>query len=309
MTVNPLVSIALCTYNGEKFLAKQLDSLLSQQYENIEIIAVDDCSTDTSWDILQTYARMDTRLHIYKNEYNLGHTCNFEKAIKLCTGNYIALADQDDIWEQDKIQILVQSIGDNVMIYHNSDFIDEQDKRIGNSAMASQNRMYDGESSLPVILANCIHGHAVLFDSKLKEYLFPFSKNFSHDWAIVFAAFNTGSVKYINSVLVHYRQHQNSITDFLERGKKVTLAKKGGNLAWLPVNKDWLNYCLNFKYKKEPYLIDEACVLFSEVINGKSKFRCFIFMMKYFDLLFYTMGYKRRGFLSKVNFVRKLCFD
>ncbi|MDB5154492.1 MAG: glycosyl transferase family 2 [Mucilaginibacter sp.] len=309
MIMNPLVSIALCTYNGEKFLIKQLDSLLSQEYANIEIIAVDDCSSDKTWNILRDYARKDKRLRIYQNGQNIGYSRNFERAVKLCSGDYIALADQDDIWEKSKIKVMIGSVEDHVMVYHNSDFIDEHDKRIGNSTMASKHRMYDGESCLPIILANCIHGHAILFDSTIRKFLFPFRGKFSHDWAICYVAFNIGSVKYIDKVLAHYRQHPNSITDFLGRRERVAALKKTRNLERLPVNTDWLNYCLKFKYKREPALVNEACTLFSDLTKGKNKLMCFIFMMKYFDLLFYTMGHKKRGFFSKINFVRKLCFS
>jgi glycosyltransferase involved in cell wall biosynthesis len=303
-----LVSIALCTYNGGKFLSRQLDTLLAQSYENIEIIAVDDRSADNTWDILKEYAGKDKRLKIYCNDKNLGHTCNFEKAIKLCTGDYVALCDQDDVWETDKIKALMEGIGDGVMIYHNSDFIDEEDKRIGNNTMATKNRMYDGECCLPVILANPIHGHAILFDSKLKDHLFPFNEKFSHDWALAFASFNIGRVKYLDRVLVHYRQHQYSITDFLEQRQGASATPKLKSLGRLPVNANWLNYCLDFQPKREPELVNTACQLFLNLTNGKNKFKCFVFMMKHFDMLFYTIGYKQRGFISKLNFVRKLCF-
>ena len=307
--MSPLVSIALCTYNGERYLVKQLDSLLAQNYSNIEIIAVDDCSGDNTWNILMDHAEKDKRLHIYQNEQNIGYTRNFEKAIALCNGDYIALSDQDDIWENNKIKIMIESVDDHIMVYHNSDFIDDNDERIGSSTMASKHRMYEGESCLPVILANCIHGHAMLFNSQLKKYIFPFNGKFSHDWGVAFAAFNFGSVKYIDKVLVHYRQHQNTITDFLERREKNAAAQKAGNLQRLPVNADWLNYCLNFKYKREPVLIDDACSLFLDLIKGRNRFGCFTFMMKHFGLLFYTMGYKKRRFFSKANFVRKLCYS
>jgi len=307
--MNHFVSIALCTYNGEKFLERQLNSLLEQDYENIEIVAVDDCSTDNTQKILRDYALKDKRLKIYQNDRNLGHTPNFEKAINLCKGDYIALADQDDIWEKNKISTMMKFAEDCVMVYHNSDFIDDLDKRIGNKTMGSEHRMYEGDSCLPVILANCIHGHAILFDSRLKNYIFPFNGKFSHDWAIAFAAFNTGTVKYIDKVLVHYRQHEHSITDFLEQRKGTVSSKRQRNLERLPVTVSWLRYCLKFKYKKETDLVNKACGLFLDLMEGKNKFRCFIFMMKYFDLLFYTMGYKRRGIFSKLNFARKLCFE
>lgn len=308
MSANPLVSIALCTYNGERYLSMQLDSLLEQSHKKIEIIAVDDCSTDNTWKILQDYAGKDSRLHPYKNNQNLGHTLNFEKAISLCMGEYIALSDQDDIWETDKIKSLVEKTSDAVLIYHDSDFMDEHGKRIGNNSMSSTHRMYSGENCLPVILANCIHGHAMLFHSKLKDYLFPFDKKLSHDWAIAYAALNAGSIKYIDKVLVHYRQHPYAITDFLERRDGGAVADKVRGLGRLGVNSVWLRYCLSFKHKKDPAIINTACNLFLDLMNDRNKFKCFLFMIKYFDLLFYTMGSKNRGFISKVNFVRKLCY-
>lgn len=308
MCSNPLVSIALCTYNGAGFLAKQLDSLLFQSYKAIEIIAVDDCSTDNTWDILQVYARKDSRLQPYKNDHNIGHTRNFEKAITLCKGDYIALSDQDDIWVEDKIKILMESVGESMLVYHDSDFINEHGERIGRSSMAQKHRMYDGESCMPIILANSIHGHAMLFDSKLKTHLFPLNEHFSHDWAIAFAAFNMGSVKFVNKILVHYRQHQNSVTDFLEQRKAAAVSKKLIGLERLGIKPSWLKYCLAFEYKKEPDLVNNACKLFLNLMDGKSKFKSFRFMMRYFDLLFYSMGNKHRGFFSRINFVRKLCY-
>ncbi|MGZ3821620.1 MAG: hypothetical protein ACXVB6_13570, partial [Mucilaginibacter sp.] len=222
---------------------------------------------------------------------------------------YIALADQDDIWEKDKIKTLLESIEGCIMVYHNSDFIDEYDRRIGNNTIASKHRMYEGESCLPIIIGNCIHGHSVLFDSKLKNYLFPFNNKFSHDWGIAYVAFNIGVVKYVDKVLVHYRQHQDTVTDFLERRKTGIIPRKPRKLERLSINVSWLKYCSKYKYNKEAALVSEAYTTVSNLKQGKNKFRSLIFLVKYFDLLFYTIGYKPRGFLSKVNFVRKLCFN
>jgi len=98
-----MVSIALATYNGERFLKEQLDSILEQSYTDIEIIACDDCSTDSTPQILEDYQKKDSRLKVYFNEKNLGFKKNFEKCISLCDGDYIALSDQDDVWTKDHI--------------------------------------------------------------------------------------------------------------------------------------------------------------------------------------------------------------
>jgi len=304
----PLVSIAICTYNGDRFLKKQLDSLLNQDYAHIEIIAVDDCSNDDTWEILKEYNQKDKRLKSYQNEKNLGYARNFEKAIELCTGDFIALADQDDIWESNKIGVLMDSIDDGILVYHDSDFIDEQDKRIGDNTMASRFKMYHGESALPFLLSNCISGHAALFRKELVEFILPFNDAKYHDWWIAYVAFNIGKVKFADEILVHYRQHQTSITDTLKRREANARPKKLKGLDRLSVDQKWLGYCSEFKYNKEPVLIDQACALFINLIKGKGKLRCMIFMMKYFDLLFYIITYKRKGFISRLNFVRKLCF-
>src|SRR5579863_3349067 len=174
ITPQPLVSVALCTYNGEKFLEKQLDSILSQDYYNMEIVVVDDCSKDSTWDILRHYARKIKRFRLYRNRRNIGDSRNFEKAIKLCKGELIALADQDDIWEKEKIRVLTNSIDDCILVYHDSDFIDTMDRHIDEGTMSSRYHMYDGGSCLPFILSNCVSGHATMFKKELIKYLSPF---------------------------------------------------------------------------------------------------------------------------------------
>ena len=106
----PLVSIAMATYNGEKYLSKQIDSLVNQSYKNIEIVVVDDCSSDDTINILETYEKNFPFIHIHKQPSNNGVTKTFNNAINLCKGKYIATCDQDDIWELNKIEILVNAI-------------------------------------------------------------------------------------------------------------------------------------------------------------------------------------------------------
>ena len=113
----PLISIALCTYNGEKYLREQLDTLVDQTYKNLEIIIVDDCSTDSTMQILEEYAEQYINIKVYQNKKNLGYIKNFEKALSLCLGEYIAMSDQDDSWALNKIEYLVGLIKDNQLIY------------------------------------------------------------------------------------------------------------------------------------------------------------------------------------------------
>ena len=120
----PLVSIALCTFNGAKYLSEQVESILNQTYTNLEIIICDDCSSDDTPDIISKYLSKDRRIKMFVNTTNLGCNKNFEKAISLTSGEYIAISDQDDIWEPYKIEELVNNIGDNWLIFSNSSLID-----------------------------------------------------------------------------------------------------------------------------------------------------------------------------------------
>ena len=110
----------MATYNGEKYLREKIDSILSKTIQNYELIVCDDCSTDTTWNILLDYQVQDKRIKCYRNEKNLGFKKNFEKAIRLCTGEYIALSDQDDIWTEDHLQVLYEGIGENDLVGANA---------------------------------------------------------------------------------------------------------------------------------------------------------------------------------------------
>ena len=95
----PLVSIGIPTFNGEKFIAGSIESILSQTYKNIEIIISDDCSTDNTFRTLLDYARRDKRISISRNKKNVGTLVNTVRVIELGRGKYFMLASDHDIWE------------------------------------------------------------------------------------------------------------------------------------------------------------------------------------------------------------------
>lgn len=107
-----MISIAMATYNGEKYLREQLDSILAQTVQDFELVVCDDCSTDSTVRILEEYVEKDARIKIFCNEQNLGFVKNFEKAISLCQGECIALSDQDDVWLPEHLQVLLENIGE-----------------------------------------------------------------------------------------------------------------------------------------------------------------------------------------------------
>ena len=108
-----MIGIAMTTYNGEKYLKEQIDSILNQTVSDFELIVCDDVSSDSTMDILNDYAEKDDRVHVFRNEENLGFLKNFEKAIRICLdrgAEYVALADQDDIWAENHLEVLADTM-------------------------------------------------------------------------------------------------------------------------------------------------------------------------------------------------------
>ncbi len=170
---NPLVSIAMATYNGEKFLQKQLDSIYGQTYKNIEVIVTDDCSTDKTVEILQEYKK-NYGLKYHINDHNLGFIKNFEKAITLSNGNYVALADQDDIWLPEKIETLVEKIKGYSLVCSDASLINGNDE-----IMITSFNEYSGRS-IPkdkvfqyLVFGNYVTGCTAMIDKELFSNALP----------------------------------------------------------------------------------------------------------------------------------------
>lgn len=112
------VSVVMCTYNGERFLKEQMDSILGQDFPLHEIVVQDDQSTDGTWEILESYKAAHPDLfRLYRNESRVGFNVNFRTAMNRATGDFIALSDQDDIWLPQKIRRQVETIGEADLCY------------------------------------------------------------------------------------------------------------------------------------------------------------------------------------------------
>lgn len=107
------VSVVMCTYNGERYIREQLDSIVAQTYPLKEIIIQDDGSTDHTVEICQEYAARYPFIHVFVNEHNKGLDANFESATMRSTGEFVAFSDQDDVWYPEKISKQVAAIGDH----------------------------------------------------------------------------------------------------------------------------------------------------------------------------------------------------
>ena len=208
-----MISIVLATYNGEKYLREQLESIYNQTYQNFELIVSDDCSTDSTIDILNEY-RKKYGLKYIQNNKNLGFVKNFEKAIEHSTGDFIALCDQDDVWKANKLEYLLNKIGTSDLIFSDAELIDKNGRIFFNSFKEYISVNHHKENQFARLLyGNYIYGALCLFKSTLKKKILPFPEGLPyHDiWIILFAA-KWNRVKFENTALMQYRLHRNNHT-------------------------------------------------------------------------------------------------
>lgn len=249
----PIVSIALCTYNGAKFLEEQLDSLVVQTYKNIEVVVVDDCSTDNTYNILMEYAARYPNFSVYRNEQNVGFLRNFEKALTYCNGEFIALCDQDDIWYPEKIELQMAAIGNNMILYHDSEFIDDEGSLLGEK-ISDDHNFYSGNEPKVFLFRNCVSGHAMLIRKELLQYALPFKDNFYHDWWLTYVAVNVGSIHFIPQCLVKYRRHteSNTVKDVLTKSQRILQ------------NIKWLELCSSYTRNRDPEFVKTLFELYKK---------------------------------------------
>lgn len=202
-----LVSIVVCTYNGEKYLAQQLDSLVCQSYKNIEIIVCDDGSNDGTLAVAENYKAAYSYIKVYQNDENLGYNKNFMRGFELATGNVIAICDQDDIWHEEKITIMMDAWKSEFpMIYCDSKMFTADIPL--NPIRNKRYRRFEGTDIRKIALFNTVSGHAILF----KKNLLPLINqnlpgNMIYDWYMAMVAASNGGVQYVDQILVFQRRH------------------------------------------------------------------------------------------------------
>ncbi|MDB5137536.1 MAG: hypothetical protein JWP37_4139 [Mucilaginibacter sp.] len=300
MKEGPLVSIALCTYNGAGFLKEQLDTLINQTYQHIEIIVVDDCSKDATFAILTEYAAKYPQFKIHQNQKNLGFIGNFERATSLCNGELIALCDQDDLWHTQKIELQVNALKNNVFVYHDSEFIHEDGTSM-NKKMSDLLNLYRGDQPEVFLFFNCVSGHSILMKRELLDAALPLKKNYFHDWWLAYVATNIGKIDFIPQCLVKYRQHDKSETNILnlEREKDKYNLSSAQNFERTKI---WLSYCAKFKGNKNRAMVEHIYKTFNNRSDHYVSFDFGWLLLKYRKTIFYI---RKKPVLSKLNYIGK----
>jgi Glycosyl transferase family 2 len=219
------ISVAMATYNGERFLRQQLDSLAAQKYFPSELIISDDASSDKTITVAEQFAETAPfTVRIYRHDSRVGYSANFMRAAALCTSDLIAFCDQDDIWSPLKLASCVESFRDPevLLVYHNAQVVTETGEPLNRLEYNTSRPIAPPLSLclLPSYYMNFAFGFTEVFRRSIMEFSDAREMSLSfndlhapmtHDQWVFFVASVFGSIVYLDKVLASYRQHGSNV--------------------------------------------------------------------------------------------------
>lgn len=212
----------MATYNGEKYIEEQLDSILKQSYENWRLIIADDCSTDNTVAVIKDYqAKYPNKIILYQNEQPSGSARNnFFHLLDFSGNEYIMFADQDDVWLQDKVLKTLKKMisvenkyGKNIPLLVHTDLcvVDEELHIINESLFYMQDISADRNKLNNILIENIVTGCTMMINRKLANLLDTKpQKAIMHDMWMALVAATFGHIEYIDDATILYRQHNNN---------------------------------------------------------------------------------------------------
>lgn len=202
----------MATYNGEKFIKQQLQSILSQLSDSDEVIISDDNSVDNTVSIIQSFE--DQRIKIFNSRFQ-SPLFNFENALLNSSGDIIFLSDQDDVWLPNKVEVTLEYMKIYNCVISDAAIIDDR----GNTINDSFFNLNNSKSGLLMnLMSNAYLGCAMCFDRKILECALPFPKDIEmHDWWLGLISEVYGKTYFCDDVLFKYRRHSNNFSHSSER--------------------------------------------------------------------------------------------
>jgi glycosyltransferase involved in cell wall biosynthesis len=283
--LNPLVSVAVITYNQDKFINECLDSILIQDYPNFEIIVADDSSVDNTYNILQDYqSKFPNKIKIFKSDTNKGITSNSNLAYSVCSGKYISWMGGDDLMLPNKLTNQVEFMEKNpicAISYHNLDVFD---------SITGKTLFYFNEKNKingninTIIEKGCFNGACsnMTRTSQSPKSGYNPTLPVASDWLFwIETLSNGGTINYIDQVLGKYRRHDNNIT------------KNSNSITQNEI--DHLNTC-NILISKYPHLLNSIMIAYS------TKIRDIRNKTSYFSILYYSLkiNFNFKAFLGLI---------
>lgn len=203
------VSVCMTTFNGEKFIEAQLESILKQLENNDEVIVSDDGSSDKTIQLIKDFN--DPRIKLYINSFR-NIILNFEFALSQATGQIIFLSDQDDIWYDNKVSELISILNTYDLVYTNASVFND---------IKEENLLFNKRENNTLInnfIKNYCLGATMAFKSSVLKYSLPFPKNIEmHDLWIYFVSGVFGKNYYYDEPLIYYRRHGSNASNASEK--------------------------------------------------------------------------------------------
>jgi glycosyltransferase involved in cell wall biosynthesis len=214
---SPRISVALCTYNGGRYLEKQLESIALQSRLPCELIVCDDCSSDDTIAILKRF-QVDApfSVQVIQNRLRLGSTRNFDQAIGLSRGEYIALCDQDDRWLPEKLERLSHVLHDNPFlggVFSDANLIDADERPLGISLFqrhkftAGRQCSFLSYPTSMLLKHDVVTGATLMFRASLRRYSSPIPASWVHDGWLAWMIALHARLSLIPEPLIEYRIH------------------------------------------------------------------------------------------------------
>jgi glycosyltransferase involved in cell wall biosynthesis len=208
----------MCTYNGERYLREQLESIAGQTLLPGELVICDDGSVDTTRDIVADFCRIaPLKVKFIINSINLGSTKNFEKAINACSGEFIALCDQDDVWYPNKIEVLSEFLNSNQQfggVFSDADLIDERSRLTGKRQWGmshfhppNQRCITSNEMANILLMRNVVTGATLMVRAATRSTILPIPELWVHDGWIAWMLVLHSKIAPVPSSLIRYRTH------------------------------------------------------------------------------------------------------
>jgi glycosyltransferase involved in cell wall biosynthesis len=247
------INILMATYNGRRYVAKQIESILNQTYQDFRLIISDDCSTDSTLKILKEYEAKDKRIEVFGQGENHGIVENFEFLIGKVRSEYFMFADQDDIWNPDKIEKSLKKMEDENLdlVYTDLEVVDSRLNVQASSywkAKGLDYRIYKYNNFESLYLNNFVTGCTMLVKSKWINEFLPLpkeSKYVLHDYWIPLIISQSGKIGYVNEPTMKYRQHSNNKVGARTESEKLDSIEEVRNLF---INVKLEHFSLYVKY-------------------------------------------------------------
>ena len=211
------INIVMSTYNGEQFLAEQIDSIQQQTFKDWQLLIRDDGSSDQTPEIIKSFVAQDPRI-IFINEHdceNLGVVKNFFTLIKHDKADYYFFSDQDDVWLEDKLETMLAAARQYpdqlpLMVYTDLCVVD-QNLQVMNQSMIRSQSHHANTELVQELTENTVTGGVAMINHALAEQWRTLDNIIMHDWYLALLAAAIGKLVYIDQPGELYRQHDNNV--------------------------------------------------------------------------------------------------